>query len=70
MPCDPFQMAMIHRTFRNEFGHISGLIRAVAAGDTERARIVESYCGNMLRCSIITTPPRTSCYGRNCAHER
>lgn len=48
MPCDPFQMAMIHRSFRNEFGRISGLIRAVAAGDTERARIVESYCGNML----------------------
>ena len=48
MPSDPFQMAMIHRTFRNEFGHISGLIRAVAPHDTKRSGVVGSYCDNMI----------------------
>jgi hemerythrin-like domain-containing protein len=48
MPCDPFQMAMIHRTFRNEFGNLSTLIRAVEAGDTKRSRTVGDYLGNMI----------------------
>ena len=48
MPSDPFQMAMIHRTFRNEFGHISGLVRAVASGDTKRSGAVGSYCDNII----------------------
>ena len=48
MPSDPFQMAMIHRTFRNEFGHIAGLVRAAAARDTKRSGVVGSYCDNMI----------------------
>ena len=48
MPSDPFQMAMIHRTFRNEFGHISELVRAVTPRDTKRSGIVGSYCDNMI----------------------
>ena len=48
MPSDPFQMAMIHRTFRNEFGHISDLIRAVASRDTKRSGVVGSYCDNII----------------------
>ena len=48
MPCDPFQMAMIHRTFRNEFGNLSSLIRAVGPGDTKRSRTVGDYLGNMI----------------------
>jgi len=48
MPSDPFQMAMIHRTFRTEFGNLSGLIRAVAPGDTKRSTLVGDYLGNMI----------------------
>ena len=48
MPCDPFQMAMIHRTFRREFGNLSCLIRAVAPGDTRRSTFVGNYLGNII----------------------
>jgi hypothetical protein len=48
VPSDPFQMAMIHRTFRNEFGHIACLVRAVAERDTKRSGMVGSYCDNMV----------------------
>jgi iron-sulfur cluster repair protein YtfE (RIC family) len=48
MPSDPFQMAMIHRTFRNEFGNLSSLIRAVEPGDTKRSRTVGDYLDNMI----------------------
>lgn len=48
MPSDPFQMAMIHRTFRREFSNLSGLIRALPAGDTHRSRFVGNYLGNMI----------------------
>lgn len=48
MRSDPFQMAMIHRTFRNEFAHISALVRAVAPRDTKRSRVIGSYCDNMI----------------------
>lgn len=48
MGCDPFQMAMIHRTFRKEFGHISALVLGVAPGDTARSRVVGRYCDNMI----------------------
>ena len=48
MPTDPFQMAMIHLTFRNEFGHIAGLVRAAAARDTKRSSFIGSYCDNMI----------------------
>jgi Hemerythrin HHE cation binding domain len=48
MPSDPFQMAMIHRTFRREFDNLSGLIRAVAPGDTHTSRFIGSYLGNLI----------------------
>jgi Hemerythrin HHE cation binding domain len=48
MRSDPFQMAMIHRTFRVEFGNLPGLIRAVRAGDTKRSRFVGNYLDNMI----------------------
>ena len=48
MPSDPFQMAMIHRTFRTEFGNLPGLIRTVAQGDTKRSKLVGDYLGNMI----------------------
>jgi len=48
MPSDSFQMAMIHRTFRTEFGNLSGLIRAVAQGDTKRSTLFGDYLGNMI----------------------
>lgn len=48
MTSDPFQMAMIHRTFRTEFGRIPVLVRDVAAGDTKRARTVGAYLGTMI----------------------
>jgi hypothetical protein len=48
MPSDPFQMAMIHRTFRTEFGNLPGLIRDVAQGDTKRSKLVGDYLGNMI----------------------
>jgi iron-sulfur cluster repair protein YtfE (RIC family) len=48
MPSDPFQMAMIHPTFRMEFGNLPGLIRAVAPGDTERSALVGDYLDNMI----------------------
>lgn len=48
MPSDPFQMAMIHRTFRREFSNLSGLIRALPPGDTHRSTLVGNYLGNMI----------------------
>jgi iron-sulfur cluster repair protein YtfE (RIC family) len=48
MSSDPFQMSMIHRTFRNELSNLPGLITAVAPDDTKRAAIVGDYLGNMI----------------------
>jgi hemerythrin-like domain-containing protein len=48
MPSDPFQMAMIHRTFRTEFGSLPSLIREVAHGDTKRSTVIGDYLGNMI----------------------
>ena len=48
MRSDPFQMAMIHRAFRVEFGNLPGLIRAVSPGDTKRSRFVGNYLDNMI----------------------
>jgi len=48
IPSDPFQMAMIHRTFHREFDNLSGLIRAVAPGDTHESRFIGNYLGNMI----------------------
>jgi hemerythrin-like domain-containing protein len=48
MSSDPFQMAMIHRTFRTEFGNLPGLIQAVAPGDTKRSKEIGHYLVNMM----------------------
>lgn len=48
MPCDPFQMTVIHRAFRTEFGNLPGLIRAVTPGDTGRSTFVGKYLDNMI----------------------
>jgi hypothetical protein len=48
MPSDPFQMAMIHRTFRTEFGSLPGRIQTVTPGDTKRSTFVGDYLGNMI----------------------
>lgn len=48
MASEPFQMAMIHRTFRIEFGNIPALINDVAPGDVKRSRTVGAYLGNMM----------------------
>jgi Hemerythrin HHE cation binding domain len=46
--CDPFQMAMIHRTFRSELGSLPELIRSAAPGDFKRAEIVGKYLADMI----------------------
>jgi hypothetical protein len=48
LPSDPFQMAMIHRTFRREFSNLSGLIRTLPPGDIHRSTFVGNYLGNMI----------------------
>jgi iron-sulfur cluster repair protein YtfE (RIC family) len=48
MPSDPFQMAMIHRTFRREFSNLSGLIRVIPPGDTHQSTFVANYLGNII----------------------
>jgi hypothetical protein len=48
IPSEPFQMAMIHRTFCREFGNLPGLIRRVAPGDTRKSRFIGSYLGNLI----------------------
>ncbi len=48
MPSDPFEMAVIHRAFRAEFGNLPGLIRAVAPVDTKRSALIGGHFGNMI----------------------
>jgi hypothetical protein len=48
MTCDPFQMGMIHHTFRTELGNLPSLIRAVAPKDTKRSARVGDYLANMI----------------------
>lgn len=48
MPSDPFQMAMIHRTFRRQFTDLSTLIRCLPPGDTRRSKFVGNYLANLL----------------------
>jgi hemerythrin-like domain-containing protein len=48
MPCDPFQMTVIHRALRAEFGNLPALIRAVTPGDTGRSTFVGKYLDNMI----------------------
>lgn len=43
------QMVVIHRVFRREFGLLPALIRGVAPGDLERAKVVADHATGMLR---------------------
>ena len=43
------QMVVIHRVFRREFGLLPALIRAVAADDLGRAKVVADHASNLLR---------------------
>jgi hemerythrin-like domain-containing protein len=40
MPCDPFEMALVHRGFRRELHKAADLVGGVAAGDSRRAAVV------------------------------
>jgi hemerythrin-like domain-containing protein len=40
---DTRDMVMVHNTFRRCFGDLPGLVRGVAAGDTERAAVVADF---------------------------
>lgn len=48
MPCDPFEMALVHGGFRREFHNASGLVRDVAAGDHRRAGVVGAHLDFMM----------------------
>jgi Hemerythrin HHE cation binding domain len=43
MPTDAFDMAIVHRVFRNELRDIPGLVRGVGAGDTTRSAVVGAH---------------------------
>jgi hypothetical protein len=43
MPCDPFEMALVHRGFRRELHNAAGLIRGVTGGDSRRAAVVSEH---------------------------
>jgi len=43
MPTDAFDMAIVHRVFRNELHNAPRLVREVKAGDTERSAIVGAH---------------------------
>ena len=43
MPCDPFEMALVHRGFRRELHNAAGLIREVGAGDSSRAGVIAEH---------------------------
>ncbi|MET0699867.1 MAG: hemerythrin domain-containing protein [Mycobacterium sp.] len=47
MAIDAFEMALVHRTFRDELANVPGLIRTVEAGDTHRAKVVSNHLANM-----------------------
>jgi hemerythrin-like domain-containing protein len=40
MPCDPFEMALVHRGFHRELHNAADLERGVTAGDSRRAAVV------------------------------
>ncbi len=48
MPCDPFEMAMVHRGFSSKFHDATGLVRSVAPHDRKRARIIGKHINFML----------------------
>lgn len=48
MPCDPFEMALVHRGFRRELHNAADLVRGVAAGDDRRAAVVGRHIDFMM----------------------
>ena len=48
MPCDPFEMALVHRGFRRELHNVAGLVRGVSAGDSRRAEVVYEHIDFMM----------------------
>jgi len=58
MPCDPFEMALVHRGFRRELHNAAGLIRGVTAGDSGRAAVVSEHI------DFIMTAVHFSSFGR------
>jgi hemerythrin-like domain-containing protein len=48
MPCDPFEMALVHRGFRRELHNAAGLVRGVTAGDNRRAAVVGEHIDFMM----------------------
>jgi hemerythrin-like domain-containing protein len=48
MPCDPFEMALVHRGFRRELHNAPDLVRGVTAGDRRRAAVVCEHIDFMM----------------------
>ena len=48
MPCDPFEMALVHRGFRRELHNAAGLVRGVTPGDNTRAAVVCEHIDFMM----------------------
>ena len=48
MPCDPFEMALVHSGFRRELHNAAGLVRGVSAGDSRRAAVVYEHIDFMM----------------------
>ena len=48
MPCDPFEMALVHHGFRRELHNAADLVRGVSTGDRKRATTVCEHIDFML----------------------
>jgi hemerythrin-like domain-containing protein len=48
MPCDPFEMALVHRGFRRELHKADDLVLSVSAGDSGRAAVVYQHIDFMM----------------------
>jgi len=48
MPCDPFEMALVHSGFRRELHNAAGLVGGVSAGDSRRAAVVYEHIDFMM----------------------
>ncbi len=48
MPCDPFEMELVHRGFRRELHNAGDLVRGVNGGDVRRAAVVGEHIDFMM----------------------
>lgn len=48
MPCDPFEMELVHRGFHREFHNAADLVRGVTDGDVRRAAVVGEHIEFMM----------------------